>query len=163
MSESTTETSRSESGAETVRSETVGSETVDALFERGLERYRAGESAAALLPTFKEICDRMPKNSSAWTCLAWLYLLDNKPTQAQKAAQKAVKLNPQDPQARVNLAVALLETAQKGVRDHVEIAAQVVMAVPEMKQEVEQNFKEGLSRKPDWKSLKRVQSWIFEA
>ncbi|XQQ05527.1 MAG: tetratricopeptide repeat protein [Leptolyngbya sp. IPPAS B-1204] len=87
--------------------------TVEALFDQGLERYRAGEDPASLIPLFKEVCDRTPKSSSAWTCLAWLYLLDNKPSQAYKAAQKAVKLNPQDPQARINLAMAMLETAQK--------------------------------------------------
>lgn len=136
--------------------------TVEALFDQGLERYRAGESAASLLPLFKEVCDRTPKSSSAWTCLSWLYLLDSKPSQAAKAAQKAVKLNPQDPQARINLAIAMLETAQKGVRQHVEVAGQVIMAVPELREEVEQNFEEGLSRKPDWKSLIRVKSWLFE-
>lgn len=137
--------------------------TVEALFDQGLERYRAGESAASLLPLFKEVCDRTPKTSAAWTCLSWLYLLDNKPSQAYKAAQKAVKLNPQDPQARINLAIAMLETAQKGVRDHVEVAGQIVLAVPELREEVEQNFEEGLSRKPDWKSLVRVKAWLFES
>ncbi|QYO67870.1 tetratricopeptide repeat protein [Leptolyngbya sp. 7M] len=136
--------------------------TVEALFDQGLERYRAGEDPASLIPLFKEVCDRTPKSSSAWTCLAWLYLLDNKPSQAYKAAQRAVKLNPQDPQARINLAMAMLETAQKGVRQHVEVAGQLVMAVPELRQEVEQNFEDGLSKKPDWKSLQRVKSWLFE-
>lgn len=137
-------------------------ETVEALFDQGIERYSAGESASALLPLFKEVCDRAPKNSSAWTCLAWLYLLDNKPTQAYKAAQKAVKLNPQDPQARVNLAIAMLETAQPGVRQHIEMAGQIMLAVPELKEEVERNCEDGLTRKPDWKSLNRVRSWLFE-
>ncbi|WNZ24295.1 tetratricopeptide repeat protein [Leptolyngbya sp. NK1-12] len=137
--------------------------TVEALFDQGLERYRAGEDPASLIPLFKEVCDRTPKSSSAWTCLAWLYLLDNKPSQAYKAAQRAVKLNPQDPQARINLAMAMLETAQKGVRQHVEVAGQLVMAVPELRQEVEQNFEDGLSKKPDWKSLQRVKSWLFES
>lgn len=136
-------------------------ETVDALFDKGIERYSAGESAATLLPVFKEICDRAPKNSSAWTCLSWLYLLDSKPSQAAKAAQKAVKLNPQDPQARVNLAIAMLETAQTGVRQHVDAAGQLMMAVPELKEEVERNFTEGLTRRPDWPSLLRIQSWLF--
>lgn len=137
-------------------------ETVEVLFDQGLERYNAGESAATLLPVFKDICDRAPKNSSAWTCLAWLYLLDSKPSQALKAAQKAVKLNPQDPQARVNLAIAMLETAQTGVRQHVELAGQIMMAAPELREEVERNFAEGLNRKPDWKSLNRVKNWLFE-
>lgn len=137
--------------------------TVEELFEQGVQRYQAGESPEALIPLFKEVCDRSPKSSAAWTCLSWLYLLDSKPTPAQKAAQKAVKLNPQDPQARVNLAIAMLETASKGVREHVEIAGQIVAIAPELKEEVEGNFKEGLSRRPDWKSLKRVQSWLFES
>jgi predicted Zn-dependent protease len=137
--------------------------TVETLFDQGLERYRAGESPASLLPLFKEVCDRSPKSSAAWTCLSWLYLLDNKPSQAYKAAQKAVKLNPQDPQARINLAVAMLETEQKGVRQHVEVAGQLVMAVPELREEVEQNFEDGLSKRPDWKSLLRIKSWLFDS
>jgi predicted Zn-dependent protease len=141
---------------------TNSTETVEALFDRGLERYNSGEAIATLLPTFKEVCERAPKSAPAWTCLAWLYLLDNKPTQATRAAQKAVKLNPQDAQARVNLAIAMLDTAQKGVRQHVEIAGQLITAVPELREEVERNFEEGLSRKPDWKSLLRVKSWLFE-
>ena len=136
--------------------------SVDALFEQGIERYKAGESVADLLPVFKEICDRAPKSSAGWTCLSWLYLLDEKPSQATKAAHKAVKLNPQDPQARVNLAIAMLETAQKGVRQHVEIVGQIILISPELREEVQENLKEGLSRKPDWKSLKRIQGWLFE-
>jgi len=71
------------------------SQTVDSLFETGLERYKAEEEPATLIPVFKEICARAPKSSAAWACLAWLYLLDNKGTQAYKAAQKA-KLHPKD-------------------------------------------------------------------
>ena len=137
--------------------------SVEDLFDQGLERYKAGESVEALLPVFKEVCDRAPKTSSAWTCLAWLYLLVDKPSQALKAAQKAVKLNPQDPQARVNLAIAMLETNQKGVRQHVELAGQIIMVSPELNDELKENFKEGLSRKPDWKSLNRVKAWLFDA
>lgn len=137
-------------------------QTAESLFDEGLERYQAGESAATLIPVFKEVCDRAPKSSPAWTCLSWLYLLDDKPTQAHKAAQKAVKLNPEDPQARVNLAIAMLETQKKGVRDHIEIAQSLVMAVPELQEEVKKNCEEGLSRKPDWKALSRVHQWIFE-
>ncbi|MBD1851261.1 hypothetical protein [Leptolyngbya sp. FACHB-711] len=137
-------------------------ETVEILFEQGLERYNAGESPATLLPLFKEVCERAPKSSPAWTCLSWLYLLDNKPSQAYKSAQKAIKLNPQDPQARVNIAIAMLETAQPGVRQHVETASQLIAVVPELKEEVERNFEDGLSRKPNWKSLIRVKQWLAE-
>ena len=138
-------------------------ETVEALFDQGLERYNAGESAATLLPVFKDVCDRSPKSSSAWTCLSWLYLLDSKPSQAAKAAQKAIKLNPQDPQARVNMAVAMLETAQKGVRQHIEVAGQIITIAEDLKEEVENNFEQGFSRRPDWKSLQQVKTWLFES
>lgn len=136
-------------------------QTVEELFDSGIQRYQAGESPEALIPIFKEVCDRAPKNSSAWTCLSWLYLLTDKPSLAHKAAQKAVKLNAQDPQARINLAVAMLETGQKGVRDQVEVAGQIIMVVDELREEVQHNFEDGLKRKPDWKSLTRVRSWLF--
>ncbi|MEM8809255.1 MAG: hypothetical protein AAGF01_24810 [Cyanobacteria bacterium P01_G01_bin.38] len=136
-------------------------QTVEALFEDGIQRYKAGESTETLIPVFKEICDRAPKNSAAWTCLSWLYLLSDKPNAAYKAAQKAVKLNPQDPQARVNISIAILDSDRSGVREHVDMASQVLMAVEELRTEIQQNLEEGLSRKPDWKSLQKVQKWIF--
>jgi predicted Zn-dependent protease len=136
-------------------------QTVEELFDNGIERYKAGEAADALIPVFKEVCDRAQRNAPAWTCLSWLYLIENKPSLALKAAQKAVKLNPQDPQARVNLSMAMLETGQKGVRSHIEIIQQLMM-VPELSTEVEQSLADGLSRKPDWASLAKVKAWILE-
>ncbi|MBW4468883.1 MAG: hypothetical protein KME45_00580 [Stenomitos rutilans HA7619-LM2] len=138
-------------------------QTVDSLFDEGIERYKAGEAPETLIPVFKEVCDRSRKSSSAWTCLAWLYLLIEKPNQAYEAAQKAVKLNPQDPQARVNLVLAMLETSKKGVRQHIEIVQQLVMAVPELREEVAQNIEDGFVRKPGWLSLERVRAWLSEA
>lgn len=136
-------------------------QTVESLFDTGIERYKTGESPETLIPVFKEVCDRAPKNAAAWTCLAWLYLLDDKANAALKAAQKAVKLNPQDPQARVNLAVAMLDAGKTGVREHVELAGQMMMAVPELKEEVQQSIEDGFSRKPNWPNLTRVQKWLF--
>jgi len=137
-------------------------QTVESLFDQGIEQYKAGESPEALISVFKEVCDRAPKSSPAWTCLAWLYLLTDKPSKAYDAAQKAVKLNPQDPQARVNLALAMLDTDKKGVRQHVEIVQQIIMVAAELREEIEQNIEDGLTRKPDWKSLQRVKAWLFE-
>jgi predicted Zn-dependent protease len=136
--------------------------TVESLFDTGLERYKAGEAADSLIPVFKEVCDRAPKTSSAWICLAWLYLLDDKPSLAYKAAQKAVKLSPQDPQARVNLAVAMLETGQKGLREHVAFAQQLIFVNPEWQEEIKNSIEDGLSRKPNWQSLAKVKTWLFE-
>lgn len=138
-------------------------QTVESLFDEGIERYKAGEAPETLIPIFKEVCDRSRKSSSAWTCLAWLYLLAEKPSAAYEAAHKAVKLNPQDPQARVNLVLAMLDGSKKGVREHIEIAQQLIMAIPDLREEVSQNIADGLTRKPDWKSLQRVQTWLFES
>ncbi len=137
-------------------------QTVDSLFDEGIERYKAGESPEELIPVFKEVCDRAPKSSPAWTCLAWLYLLTDKPSKAFEAAQRAVKLNPQDPQARVNLSLAMLEADKKGVRQHIEIVQQIILVAAELREEIEQNIQDGLTRKPDWKSLQRVKNWLFE-
>ena len=118
-------------------------QTVEELFDDALARYQAGADAKELIEPFKEVCDRSPKSSPAWTCLSWLYLLADNPNQAYKAAQKAVKMNPEDPQARINLSVAMIDTNHKGVRKHVELAQQIVMAVPELKEEVQKNFEDG--------------------
>jgi predicted Zn-dependent protease len=136
--------------------------SADELFDQGLERYKAGESIATLIPTFKTVCDRTKKNSSAFTCLAWLYLLNDQPALALTTAQKAVKLNPQDPQARVNLALALLDSGKKGVREHVEIAGQIMQIAEDMQEEVLHNIADGLTRKPDWKSMERVKAWLLD-
>lgn len=137
-------------------------QTVEELFDAGLERYKAGETPETLIPVFKEVCDRSRTVSAAWTCLSWLYLLADKATLALSTAQKAVKLNPQDPQARVNLALAMLEAGKKGVRSHIEITQQIMMVSEELHDEVMANIADGLTRKPGWKSLERVKAWLEE-
>ena len=137
-------------------------QTVEALFNSGIERYKNGEPVAELIPLFKELCDRAPKSSPAWTCLSWLYLLEDKHSAAFKAAGKAVKLNPQDPQARLNIAIAMLETGKKGVRDHIDAAQQLVMISEELRNEIKESIADGFARRPEWKTLKRVQDWIFD-
>lgn len=137
-------------------------ESITSLFDSGLQRYNAGEGPDTLLPVFKEICDRSPKTAAAWSCLAWLYLLDNKPEQAYKAALKGVKLDHSAPQARVNLAVAMLETGQAGVRKHIDVAKQLMAIDPQVRRDLSESIEDGLNRKPDWESLKRVQGWLSE-
>jgi predicted Zn-dependent protease len=136
------------------------SEATNEAFDAAIDRYKAGESAADLIPVFKEICETTPKMGSAWTCLAWLYLLENESVKAVKSADRALKVDPYDPQARVNLAIALLEAKQKGVREHVEIAQKMVKGSEEAKEQVESSFEDGLQRKPDWEALIKVRDWI---
>jgi predicted Zn-dependent protease len=132
------------------------------LFDNAIKDYQAGESPAKLIPIFIDICNRSPKLDSAWTCLSWLYLLENKPQLAIKAAQKSMKIDPFDAQTRINLAVGMLETKTSGVREHIETAKSLVEAAPEVRDQVISNFKDGFARKPDWQSLKRVENLIFE-
>jgi predicted Zn-dependent protease len=138
-------------------------ESVASLFDTGLERYKAGEGPDTLIPVFKDICDRAPKLAAAWSCLAWLYLLDNKPDQAYKVALKGVKLDQTAPQGRINLAVAMLETGQTGVRKHIDIVKQQMAMDSEVQRDLFESIEDGLSRKPDWKSLNRVKNWLSES
>jgi hypothetical protein len=86
-------------------------------FEQALGRYQRGEPTAEVLADFRAITQHEPRLSAGWTCLAWLELLDDQPLQALRSARFAVKLSPQDPQARINLCLAMLETNAKGVRE----------------------------------------------
>ena len=138
------------------------SESPDVLFDKALEKYQAGEPAKDLIPTFQDICTTAPKNSAAWTCLAWLYMLEEKPQQALKAAQRSVKLEPRDPQSQLNLALAMLDAGQKGVRKHIEIVQQAIDFDEKIKSTVKENIEEGIQRKPDWKSLQKAKQWLFD-
>lgn len=150
-----------ETAAETA--ETVA-ETIlspEEAFQQGLERYKAGEAASTLIPMFKEICDQAAKSGAAWTCLSWLYLMDNRPSLALKAAKRAVKLAPQDAQSRVNLAIAMLETQQKGVRQQIEAIEQLMMVDEGASAEISSNLEEGLARNPACNGISRIQAWLF--
>ena len=138
-------------------------EQVNSLFDTGIERYKAGEGTDTLIPLFKDICAQAPKMAAAWTCLAWLYMLSDQPTQAYKAAQKGLKLDASDPQVRINYAMTMLETGQAGVRQHIEVIQQMIANSSELKEQVRETLEEGLTRKPDWKSLNKVKNWLFES
>jgi predicted Zn-dependent protease len=139
------------------------SESPDVLFDKALEKYQAGEAAENLIPTFQEICTSNPKNSAAWTCLAWLYLLEEKPKDALKAAQRSVRIEPRDPQSQLNLALAMLDAGQKGVRKHIEIVQQAIDFDENIKANIKENIDDGLQRKPNWKGLQKAKNWLFSS
>lgn len=136
-------------------------DSVADLLEKSIERYNAGEKAEDLIPVFQDICDRAPKNAAAWSSLAWLYLLADKPKLALKAAQKSVKCDSKAPQARINLAIAMLETKTSGVREHIEAAQQIISLDAQIRKDIEENLEDGLTRKPDWKSIERIKNWLL--
>ena len=130
------------------------------LFDQAMSRYQAGADAAEILPLFVRITEAAPRQSAGWTCLAWLQLLCDQPEEALRSARFAVKLNPQDPQARINLSLALLETDSKGVRDHIQVVQQVLTMAPEVSDDLKGALEDGLQRRPGWKALEKVKTWL---
>ena len=136
------------------------SEEIEKIYDQALERYQAGEEPEVLIPVFKDICQQAPDLPYAWSSLAWLYLLNDQPNLALKAAKKGVKINRGAPQSRINLVLAMLALGEKGVRDHVEAAQYMISQRDELREEVETNIEDGLRRKPDWQELIKVKKWL---
>ena len=132
----------------------------ESLFEEALKRYKDGSPAEELVGDFQKITSSTPNNAAAWTCLSWLQLLCDSPEEALKSARYAVKLNGQDPQSRINLCIALLETNSKGVRDHIDYVKRAMLVLPEIEKELKESFEDGISRKTDWKNLLKVKMWL---
>lgn len=136
--------------------------TVEEQFEEGLKRYEAGEPAANLLDTFRAVVEKQPGSGPAHTCLAWLYLLVGDEARALKVARQAAKLAPTDAQTHVNLALAMLDSGQKGVREPIDRARQVLSLDTKQVEEVRKNCDEGLQRRADWTAMQKVRKWLFE-
>jgi predicted Zn-dependent protease len=134
--------------------------TQENLFEQAMARYQNGAPAAELLDDFITITEAAPRQSAGWTCLAWLQLLCDQPEAALRSARTAVKLNPQDPQARINLSLAMLETKAKGVRDQIEMVQQVLAMAPDVGQELQASIADGFQRRPGWPALTKVKNWL---
>ncbi len=132
----------------------------DSHFEQAMARYQSGAEAIAVIDDFEAITKASPNLSAGWICLAWLQLLCDQHQDALRSARVAVKLNGQDPQARINLSLALLETNSKGVRDQIELVNKVLLAFPELEKELKDSIADGLNRKPDWKALKKIKDWL---
>ena len=130
------------------------------LFEQALQGYQDGRPLPEVIASFQQITQQEPRLSAGWTCLAWLQLLDDQPQEALRSAKTAVRLNGQDPQARINLSLAMLETGAKGVREHVEIVQRVMVMAPEMAEDLNAAIADGLQRKPGWKAMEKVKAWL---
>ena len=130
------------------------------LFEQALKSYNEGAPLSEVIASFQEITQQDPRLSAGWTCLAWLQLLDNQAQTALRSARMAVKLNPQDPPARINLSLAMLENNVKGVREHIELVQRVRLMAPEIGEELDNSIADGLARRPDWQALQKVKAWL---
>ena len=148
--------------AETAANAATSDETnaTTSAFEAALQRYHQGAAAGELLEDFEAIVAQNPRQSAGWTCLAWLQLLNNQPLDALRSARTAVRLSPQDPQARINLVLAMLDTGAKGVREHIEVVQRVLLMAPEMAAEINESISDGLQRKPGWSAMAKVKGWL---
>jgi predicted Zn-dependent protease len=134
--------------------------TFESRFDAAIARYQQGVPAGELIGEFTAITEQAPRQSAGWTCLAWLQLLEDQPEAALRSARTAVKLNPQDPQARINLTLALLETGSKGVREQIEMIQRVMLMAPELAEELQSSMADGLSRRPGWAAMEKVRNWL---
>ena len=129
-------------------------------FNKALSRYQNGQDLTSIAQDFQNIIQQIPNHFAAWTCLSWLQLLLKNNEEGLAAAKQAVLLNQQDPQARMNLSLALLATNNKGVRDHVELIKKMSMMMPDVKNELKESLEDGLKRYPDWPELIKIKKWL---
>ena len=129
-------------------------------FNSALSRYKSGDDINKIAGEFRNIINKIPNHFAAWTCLAWLQLLCDQPDEALRSARFAVKLNPQDPQARINLSLALLETESKGVREHIQMVQQILTMAPQVTDDLRGALEDGLQRRPGWTSAEKVKNWL---
>ena len=133
---------------------------IESDFNAALSKYQDGQDLTPLVQDFKNIIEQIPNHFAAWTCLSWLQLLLKNNEEGLAAAKQAVRLNPQDPQARMNLSLALLATKNKGVRDHVELIRKMALMMPDVKSELKESVEDGFKRYPDWQELIKIKKWL---
>ncbi len=131
------------------------------LFNDGLSRYQKGDPLEVVIPIFQAVCTEEPEEQAAWVCLSWLYLLQQQPDLAVKAARKAVFLDRDSAQAQINLAIGLLESQQQGANYHLQQAQQALEKDPTQKAGIVENFQDALKRVPDWDTMLKIQLRLF--
>ena len=133
---------------------------IESDFNAALSKYQDGQELIPIAEDFQKIIQQLPNHFAAWTCLSWLHLLLKNNEEALAAARQAVRLNQQDPQARMNLSLALLATNNKGVREHVELIKKMIMMMPDIKTELKESVEDGFKRYPHWPELTKISKWL---
>ena len=129
-------------------------------FNSALSKYHDGQELTLIVEDFQKIIHQIPNHFAAWTCLSWLQLLLKNNQAALVAARQAVRLNQQDPQARMNLSLALLATNNKGVREQVELIKKMAIMMPDVKNELKESVQDGFNRYPNWPELNKINKWL---
>ena len=133
---------------------------IESDFNAALSKYQDGQELIPIVEDFQKIIQQIPNHFAAWTCLSWLQLLLKNNEGALAAARQAVRLNQQDPQARMNLSLALLATNNKGVRENVELIKKMAKMMPDIKSELKECVEDGFNRYPNWPELTKINKWL---
>jgi len=129
----------------------------DERYEKGIERYEAGEPIEALIPVFQQL--RAEKfDIRVSVALSWLYTITAQKERAFVYCKEAKGV----PQGKYNHALALLTFKEKGVREKLEEAYQ--MGGEEGRKDAIENLTDAIKRKGGVypaaeKMLKWLQDW----
>ena len=137
-------------------------EEVQHPFAKGLELYEQKGDYSEIITLFEQGVTLSPKDSVGYTCLAWLHMLRNSDDDASKGllmAQKAVRLDPSNYQAHVNLVLAMLMNGTSGVRPEFQRAMGEV-TTEEDQAEVLENLNDAIAREPEWDAPRKMLAWI---
>ena len=130
--------------------------TYDERYEKGIQRYEAGEPVEALIPYFQQM--RTEKfDVRVAVALSWLYTLAGQKELAIHYAKEAKAV----PQGKYNHALALLTFKEKGVREKLEEAYQ--MGGEEGRKDAIENLEDAIKRKGGvYPAATKMLNWLKE-
>src|SRR4051812_16965670 len=112
----------------------------DERYEKGLQRYEAGDPIEELIPVFQKLRTELFDVRVA-VALSWLYVLAGQKDRALHYAKEAKGV----PQGKYNHALALLTFKEKGVREKLEEA--YAMGGEEGRKDAIENLQDAIKRK----------------
>jgi hypothetical protein len=129
----------------------------DERYEKGLQRYEAGEPIEELIPVFQKLRTELFDVRVA-VALSWLYVLAGQKDRALHYAKEAKGV----PQGKYNHALALLAFKEKGVREKLDEA--YAMGGEEGRKDAIENLQDAVKRKGGAfpaaeKMIKWLQDW----
>ena len=134
----------------------TSSMSYDERYEKGIERYEAGEPIESLIPEFQKL--RAEKfDIRVAVALSWLYTLAGQKDRALHFAKEAKAV----PQGKYNHALALLTFKEKGVREKLDEA--YTMGGEEGRKDAIENLQDAVKRKGgSYPAAEKMIAWLKE-
>ena len=128
----------------------------DERYEKGIQRYEAGEPIEALIPYFQAL--RQEKfDVRVAVALSWLYTLAGQKERSLHYCKEAKGV----PQGKFNHALALLTFKEKGVREKLEEA--YAMGGQEGVKDAMENLEDAIKRKGGhYPAAEKLHGWLKE-